>query len=69
MEILTGAGARRQEQALQQQSEQFQSNQTRGLAQMAFEQSQLDQAGAMGARRRGRGLLTFLNSAPEFSLG
>lgn len=64
MDLLTGGAARKQEQALQQQGEQFEANQRRSLAQMAFEAGQLDQAAARGGRRRrGRGLLTFANTA------
>lgn len=70
MDMLTGGAARKQEQAMQQQSDQFAAGQRRSLAQMTLEQGQLDQAAARGGKRgRGRTLLTFLSGAGQASLG
>lgn len=70
MDMLTGETGRKQQRALELQSEQFEAGQRRSLAQMAAEQGQLDQAAAAGGRRgRGRSLLTFLSGAGQASLG
>lgn len=56
MDILDGGRGRRQ----------MQSQQRTSLAQLAAQQTEIDQAGADGAggggRKRGRGLLTFVNT-------
>ena len=57
LDAITGAGAERQKR-------QMQSAQRTTLAQLAAQQAEADQAGSTGgARRRGRGLLTFAQAS------
>lgn len=43
--------------------------QRRSLAELARQQGEVNQAAATGARRRGRGLLTFLSGQGQATLG
>lgn len=58
MDMLSGGAARRQRQ-------QMEAQQRTSLAQLAAQQAEVDQSSGTGGRKRGRGLLTFV----EGSLG